>query len=225
MRIAVIGAGMGGLTAASLLSDQGHDITLFDQFDVPKPVGSGLVIQPVGQDILAQVGALETSLAFGNRVTHMLGHEAVSGRGVLDVRYDLVDPQAFGLAIHRSALFTALMTALQTRPRITLVTSAMVTSVRQDKDSVEVFTNTQDVYGPFEGVLPIGKLPTENNGQTKNKAAVFWSLPQNDHTTWRNTGLSAWKSEATEHHLNWAKGPTWPCLMPPLCRRPSNPGR
>ncbi len=257
MRIAVIGAGMGGLTAASLLSDQGHDITLFDQFDVPKPVGSGLVIQPVGQDILAQVGALETSLAFGNRVTHMLGHEAVSGRGVLDVRYDLVDPQAFGLAIHRSALFTALMTALQTRPRITLVTSAMVTSVRQDKDSVEVFTNTQDVYGPFDlcvdssgagsalspiktrqlpygaiwgtvdwpetdipkhhlsqryvaasrmiGVLPIGKLPTENNGQTKNKAAVFWSLPQNDHTTWRNTGLSAWKSEATA---------LWPALAP-----------
>ncbi|MBT5295641.1 MAG: NAD(P)-binding protein [Octadecabacter sp.] len=30
MRIAIIGAGMGGLTAASLLADQGHDITIFD---------------------------------------------------------------------------------------------------------------------------------------------------------------------------------------------------
>ncbi|MDA9318532.1 NAD(P)-binding protein [Octadecabacter sp.] len=80
MRIAIIGAGMGGLTAASLLADQGHDITIFDQFDTPKPVGSGLVIQPVGQQVLAEVCALETALSYGNRVTHMLGIEAQNGK-------------------------------------------------------------------------------------------------------------------------------------------------
>jgi 2-polyprenyl-6-methoxyphenol hydroxylase-like FAD-dependent oxidoreductase len=53
MRIAIIGTGIGGLAAASLLADQGHEITIFDQFDTLKPVGSGLVIQPVGQAVLA----------------------------------------------------------------------------------------------------------------------------------------------------------------------------
>jgi 2-polyprenyl-6-methoxyphenol hydroxylase-like FAD-dependent oxidoreductase len=108
MRIAIIGVGMGGLTAAILLADQGHDIMIFDQFDTPKPVGSGLVIQPVGQQVLAEVCALETALSYGNRVTHMLGIEAQNGKRMLDVRYDLVDPTTYGLAIHRAALFDAL---------------------------------------------------------------------------------------------------------------------
>ncbi|SMX36954.1 FAD-dependent oxidoreductase [Octadecabacter ascidiaceicola] len=150
MRIAIIGAGMGGLTAASLLADQGHDITIFDQFDTPKPVGSGLVIQPVGQQVLAEIGALETALSYGNRVTHMLGIEAQNGRRVLDVKYDLVDPNAYGLAIHRAALFDALWQAMQTRSGITLTTASNVTSVRQDDDSIEVFTATNDSHGPFD---------------------------------------------------------------------------
>ncbi|MCF2869742.1 FAD-dependent monooxygenase [Octadecabacter sp. G9-8] len=153
MRIAIIGAGIGGLTAASLLADQGHDITLFDQFDSPKPVGSGLVIQPVGQQVLAQIGALDRALLLGNRVTHMLGLEAATHRRVLDVRYDLHDASAFGLAIHRAALFDALWQAMQLRTGITLVCNAAIQSVRQDDDTAEVFTTTNDVHGPFELVV------------------------------------------------------------------------
>ena len=150
MRIAIIGAGMGGLSAACLLADQGHEITLIDQFDTPRPVGSGLVIQPVGQEVLAQVGALETALSFGNRVTQMLGLEAETRATVLDVAYDLNDPAAFGLAIHRAALFEALWQALQRRDGITLVTAAEITSVRQEPDSIELFTAAHDVLGPFD---------------------------------------------------------------------------
>lgn len=153
MRIAIIGAGMGGLTAASLLADQGHDITVFDQFDSPQPVGSGLVIQPVGQQVLADIGALNTALSYGNRVTHMLGVEAENGRRVLDVKYDLADPNAYGLAIHRAALFDAVWQATQTRPGIRVVTSADVTSVRQDDESIEVFTAMRDIHGPFDLVV------------------------------------------------------------------------
>lgn len=153
MRIAIIGAGIGGLTAASLLADQGYNVTVFDQFDTPRPVGSGLVIQPVGQDVLAKVGALDHATDMGNRVTHMLGYEAVTKRPVLDVRYDLVDPSAHGLAIHRAALFDALWNAMQQRSGITMVTGANITAVRQDDDIAEVFTASKDVYGPFELVV------------------------------------------------------------------------
>ena len=150
MRIAIIGAGMGGLASASLLADQGHEVTIFDQFDTPKPVGSGLVIQPVGQRVLAEIGALEKALGYGNRVTHMLGVEARNDKPVLDVHYDLVDPNAFGLAIHRAALFDALWQAMQTRTGVALMTAAQVTSVRQGDESVEVFTEHGDAHGPFD---------------------------------------------------------------------------
>ncbi|MEN8841165.1 MAG: hypothetical protein ABF288_08615 [Octadecabacter sp.] len=119
---------------------------MFDQFKPPKPVGSGLVIQPVGQRVLAKVDALER----GNRVTHMFGLHAQNGKRVLDVIYDLVGPNVDGLAIHRAALFDALWQAMQTRNGITHVTAADVTSVRQNTDSIEVFTTTHDVHGPFD---------------------------------------------------------------------------
>ena len=150
MRIAIIGAGIGGLAAASLLADQGHEITIFDQFDTPKPVGSGLVIQPVGQAVLAEIGALDQALTCGNRVTHMLGVEANNGARVLDVHYNLVDPAAYGLAINRAALFEALWQATQTRNRITLIANSNVTSIRQGVDSVEVFTENHNVHGPYD---------------------------------------------------------------------------
>jgi 2-polyprenyl-6-methoxyphenol hydroxylase-like FAD-dependent oxidoreductase len=148
MRVAINGAGIGGLAAASLLADQGHEITIFDQFDTPKPVGSGLVIQPVGQQLLAQIGALDQALGYGNRVTHMLGIEANNGARILDVHYDLVDPNAYGLAIHRATLFDALWQAMQTRTGVTLIANSDVTSIRQSPDNIEVFTATSDAHGP-----------------------------------------------------------------------------
>lgn len=150
MRIAIIGAGIGGLTAASLLADLGHEVTVFDQFDHPKPVGSGLVIQPVGQQVLAEVGALDPALALGNRVTHMLGIEAMTNAPVLDVRYDAYDQSAFGLALHRAALFEVLWQAMKTRGTIKLVTSAQINAIRQDADTVDLFTRANDVFGPFD---------------------------------------------------------------------------
>jgi len=106
--IAIAGAGIGGLAAAALLAGDGHHVVVFDQFEKPLPVGSGLVIQPVGQDVLAEIGALDDAVATGRPINRMLGHEADSGRAVLDVLYDRGASGAFGLAIHRAALFNAI---------------------------------------------------------------------------------------------------------------------
>jgi len=48
LRIAIIGCGPGGLTAALLLKRAGHDVTLYERFSEAKPLGSGFVIQPTG---------------------------------------------------------------------------------------------------------------------------------------------------------------------------------
>ena len=88
MQISIAGAGIGGLAAAALLAKAGHRVTVYDQFDAPRPVGSGLVIQPVGQMVLDAVGAGDAARAMGAPLRRMLGHEARTGRPVLDVRYD-----------------------------------------------------------------------------------------------------------------------------------------
>ena len=113
MSIGIAGAGIGGLAAAAALSSDGHSVSIFDQFDTPKPVGSGLVIQPVGQAVLDLIAAGGIAHAHGQKVSHMLGHTQ-SGKTILDVTYDRSGRGArYGLAIHRAALFHAVLTAAQ----------------------------------------------------------------------------------------------------------------
>ncbi|MFZ5962458.1 FAD-dependent oxidoreductase [Thalassococcus sp. BH17M4-6] len=111
LKIAVAGAGIGGLAVAAGCAWTGHEVTVFDRFDAPAPVGSGLVIQPVGQAVLDWLGAMTPARAMGAQIYEMRGHEAENGRPVLNVRYGPHGGGRFGLAIHRAALFDALLAA------------------------------------------------------------------------------------------------------------------
>lgn len=112
LSIGIAGAGIGGLAVAAALARAGHQVVVYDQFDSPRPVGSGLVIQPVGQAVLARIGALETADGLGQRVTHMLGHASGIRLPILDVKYG-PGPERFGLALHRAALFHAVHEAAE----------------------------------------------------------------------------------------------------------------
>src|SRR5690606_18934644 len=46
LSIAIAGAGPAGLAAARYLHRAGHRITIFERFENPAPVGSGLILQP-----------------------------------------------------------------------------------------------------------------------------------------------------------------------------------
>lgn len=108
LRIAIAGAGVGGLAAAAFLARDGHRVTVFEAFDRARPVGSGLVIQPVGQAVLAALGLLDAALATGAPIRRLDGRTAGSNRLVLDVAYDPTHGHGFGLGIHRAALFDLL---------------------------------------------------------------------------------------------------------------------
>ena len=148
LKIGVVGAGIGGLAAAALLADRGHRVSLLDQFDTPKPLGSGLVIQPVGQDVLDRVGAGDAARAKGATITRMLGHEADRGRHVLNVWYDRKGKGRSGLAIHRASLFAALFDAVNAR-EIDLRTEARVTGTRFGM----IDTADGRSHGPFDLVV------------------------------------------------------------------------
>ena len=110
MDVAVAGAGIGGLAAAALLAQDGHSVTVYDQFETPRPVGSGLVIQPVGRAVLDLAGASIGDL--GAPIARMEGFETETGARVLAVSYG-TDPARHGLGIHRAALHLTLLEAAQ----------------------------------------------------------------------------------------------------------------
>lgn len=111
-KIAIAGAGIGGLAAAAFLAQDGHAVTVFDKFDAPGPVGSGLVMQPIGQMVLNTLGVGERALKYGNVIHDMIGIEASTGRKVLNVTYGN-DTSRFGLAMHRASLFDCVHFAAQ----------------------------------------------------------------------------------------------------------------
>ena len=83
--IAIAGAGPAGLATALYLKRAGHNVTIFERFEEPKPVGSGLILQPTGLSVLADLGLLDDILALGSRIERLHGADASTGRTVLDV--------------------------------------------------------------------------------------------------------------------------------------------
>lgn len=147
LSVGIVGAGIGGLTAAAAMAQDGHSVTVYDRFAQPGPVGSGLVIQPVGQDVLRMIGADKTALSHGHPIWRMEGVEVEHGRTVLAVDYGPPDGQRFGLAIQRPALFDAVYGAARAAG-VAIQTSREALAASNGKLSF-----ADGVEGPFDLVV------------------------------------------------------------------------
>lgn len=111
LNIAIAGCGPCGLGAALLLHRAGHHVTLFERFDTPRPIGSGLMLQPTGMAVLSKLGLQDVALARGARVDRLFGK--AGEQVVLDVHYAALRRRGtFGIGIHRASLFAILYEAV-----------------------------------------------------------------------------------------------------------------
>jgi salicylate hydroxylase len=109
--IAIAGAGIGGLASAALLSRLGHRVEIFDQFEAPAPVGSGLMLQETGLAVLERLQLREMAEALGASITRLHGTRQRGGRAVLDVRFHKAHPGLHAVGIQRHAVFGLLLEA------------------------------------------------------------------------------------------------------------------
>lgn len=110
--IAICGCGPAGLAVALLLHRAGNRVRLFERFESPRPIGSGLILQPTGLAVLAELGLIAGVAGLGTRIDRLFGRVAPSNRVVLDVSYRAMGSGWHGIAIHRSALFGLLHDAV-----------------------------------------------------------------------------------------------------------------
>jgi 2-polyprenyl-6-methoxyphenol hydroxylase-like FAD-dependent oxidoreductase len=108
--VAVVGAGIAGLSAATMLARAGHRVVVFERFDAPAPVGSGLMLQPTGLTALERLGCRLEIEALGERIERLHG-ATTSGTTVFSLYYAVYDPDLYAVAVHRAALHGVLWRA------------------------------------------------------------------------------------------------------------------
>jgi 2-polyprenyl-6-methoxyphenol hydroxylase-like FAD-dependent oxidoreductase len=110
--VAIVGAGVGGLALAILLSRNGHTVTVLERFTEPRPIGSGLMLQPAGLAALDRLGLRGAIEELGHRVGRLHGVTG-AGRIIFDLAYGDLAPELYAVGVHRAALHGVLWGAFQ----------------------------------------------------------------------------------------------------------------
>lgn len=167
---AICGCGTAGLAAALLLARDGHRVTLFERFETPRPIGSGLMLQPTGLAVLAELGLEGAVRAVGAPIKRLEGK--AGNRVVLDVSYSaLSDATLHAVGIHRSSLFDILHQAV-VQAAVPIYTGREVASVT---DRHLILSNGER-HGPFDIIVDATGTRTtlaEPSGRQLNFGALW----------------------------------------------------
>ncbi|MDV3458716.1 NAD(P)/FAD-dependent oxidoreductase [Sphingomonas sp. HF-S4] len=169
------GCGPAGLAAALLLHRDGHRVTLFERFEAPRPIGSGLMLQPTGLAVLRHLGLEDALVARGARIARLTGE--ADGRTVLDVHYAALRGERFGLGIHRASLFEMLHEAV-IAAGIPIRTGCEVRDVIRGDDAIRLRTAGGDSSAGDLVIDALGaRSPLAAGGRGLAYGALWATLP------------------------------------------------
>jgi len=106
-QIAVIGGGIGGLTTAIALGQQGAQVTLYEQAEALTDVGAGLQITPNGARVMYALGVSLADIGMIAQAVRPV--DALTGKGI--ARFDLFDQQPAYRFLHRADFIDVLANA------------------------------------------------------------------------------------------------------------------
>src|SRR3954451_15926068 len=115
-RIAVVGAGLGGLTIAGLLQRAGCSITVYEQAPAFSRIGAGIILSANVVKALRPLGAEESLLRAGIRADAFVSRAWDTGEVLYEIRFDAAAEAHFGapyLNIHRGDLHQVLQRAVK----------------------------------------------------------------------------------------------------------------
>lgn len=190
MRIGIVGCGVSGLAAAIVCARAGHETTLLERFEEPRPLGAGLLLQPSGLSALDALDLGDAVRTMGARVDRLDGRN-IKGHQVLSLVYENWRTGAFGIGIHRAALFDILFNAAKAAGAH-VVTDAQIVGVTDLQHPWAVDVHGRQ-HGPFDLLLIADGSASALRGIIAPKAraplypwGALWAALPNDDPAWNN---------------------------------------
>jgi salicylate hydroxylase len=200
--VAVVGAGLGGLTAALAMVQEGFGVTVYEQATQLGEVGAGLTLSRGAQHVLASVGLVDelrrhASAVRSNAFLHYRTGALLDG--AFDHSEGSVDPDAapVNLHLHRADLHRVLVDALEARAPGSFLLGHQLVGIEHRADGVRL---------AFEGRSPVdaGRAAVYYgpdrvlNRYTLRKGTLVNCVAIARTGTWRAEG---WSSPATTDEL------------------------
>lgn len=152
LRIGIAGAGIGGLSAALALSQQGHQVSVYERAQELNRVGADVNLTPNAVSALDGLGCGEQLRDLGARPTFRISRDGISGEELSRLPMSDAAQEKYGapqLTIHRADLLTTLLAAL---PPATLHLNQAVAGVSHHPDN-SVLTFTDKTVKSFDLVV------------------------------------------------------------------------
>ncbi len=151
MKIAIVGFGITGAALAVLLSRRGVTVELFEQSTVVGPVGAGILLQPVGQQVLSAMGLLDEAVQHAEKITE-IRVRTHRGHQLVHLRYDEWTPGLCAYGLHRGRLFEALRKTLAATSTLTHLNTRILKCDSQDYGATLIDAQG-NIFGPFDWVF------------------------------------------------------------------------
>lgn len=129
--IAVVGAGIAGLTAALALAARGFEVDVLERAPVLDPVGAGIQLSPNAVRVLDALCVGTAVRVLGTAADHVLLRSGRTGRILRRIPVKGRDGTGY-VAIHRADLQSVLETAARGQPRITLALDSELVAIGHD---------------------------------------------------------------------------------------------
>ena len=206
LRIAIAGAGIGGLAAGLCLARVGLRSTIFERAEALEEVGAGLQLSPNALSVLDRLGLLEALRKVGvaaDRV-ELLAHR--SGRRIAEVPVHSADGTPY-LSIHRAELQAVLLAAVRAEPAITLTLGSELRQMATDDAKVELSFGSGGGPERFDLVIAAdgvrstvarlsGLAPAAPTGATAWRTTIDGDAASAFGATGQVAGIRAWLGPA-----------------------------
>jgi 2-polyprenyl-6-methoxyphenol hydroxylase-like FAD-dependent oxidoreductase len=188
--VGIVGCGFAGAAAALFLVRAGHRVTVYEAVAEPGAVGAGIVLQPTGMLVLAELGLLEQALERGARLDRLLCVNQTK-RTIVDLAYSDLGRGLFGLGLHRGVLFSILHRAVAASAA-EIVLGCFVENVHRDGAKTFVVDRAGERHGPHDLIVVADGARSELRHLTRASVREYpwgalWFVARDPERIYRDT--------------------------------------